>query len=160
MSSGSVTISLPGPEATCNLARAIGAALAPGDAILLSGDTGAGKTHFCRCLIQSLLAAPEDVPSPTFTLVQTYDTPSGEIWHADLYRLGDTTELAELGLSDAFATAISLVEWPDRLGSLAPANALGLELTAGDDPEARTARLSWSHGKWQDILSRAQIDAT
>jgi len=63
---------------------------------------------------------PEDVPSPTFTLVQIYDTSAGEIWHADLYRLSSPEEAEELGLRDAFETAICLIEWPDRLGSISP----------------------------------------
>ena len=94
--------------------------------------SAAGKTHFARNLIQSLMAEPEDVPSPTFTLVQAYDTPSGEIWHCDLYRLSAAEEVDELGLTEAFDTAICLVEWPDKLGPLAPRGAL--TLTFETDP--------------------------
>lgn len=103
-------------EATADFARRLGQELQPGDTVLLSGPIGAGKTHFCRSLIQSRLMAAEDVPSPTFTLVQTYDSEAGEIWHADLYRLSDPAEVVELGLTDAFKSCICLVEWPDRLG--------------------------------------------
>ena len=81
------SLDLPGPQATADLAARLGARLQPGDVLLLEGPIGAGKTHFARSLIQSLLTEPEDVPSPTFTLVQVYDTEKGEIWHADLYRL-------------------------------------------------------------------------
>ena len=123
------THTLPSPEATCAFARAIAARLGAGDVIALEGDIGAGKTHFARCLIQSLLPAPEDVPSPTYTLVQTYPGPGFEIWHADLYRLTHPDEVVELGLEDAFSTAVCLIEWPDRLGQGAPKSALSLSFS-------------------------------
>lgn len=138
------------PEETGDLARAIAARLRPGDTILLDGPVGAGKTHFARCLIQSLLDVPEDVPSPTFTLVQTYDTSSGEVWHADLYRLGHPEEVVELGLEEAFESAICLVEWPDRLGELTPAGALHMTFAA----QGETARAITAEGpaRWAGIL--------
>lgn len=94
--------------------------LLPGDVVLLEGAVGAGKTHLARALIHAVLLQDEDVPSPTFTLVQTYDTRNGTLWHSDLYRLSSTFEIEELGLIDAFADAICLIEWPDRLGELTP----------------------------------------
>lgn len=137
------------PEETARLARAIGARLEPGDCILLSGDIGAGKTHFARHLIQSRLKTPEDVPSPTFTLVQTYDIPEGEIWHADLYRLTVPDEIEELGLTDAFETAVCLVEWPGNLGPLAPENALDLRIETDPDHETRRhLHFAWRDPKW------------
>jgi len=133
-----------------------GAGLAPhlaaGDVILLTGDVGAGKTHFARSLIQNLLPVAEDVPSPTFTLVQTYDTPKTEIWHSDLYRLSDVQEIEELGLIDAFETAICLVEWPDRLGDLAPVDALHITLSHAPD-DTRILHAEWSDTKWSPKLS-------
>ncbi|MBZ8117939.1 tRNA (adenosine(37)-N6)-threonylcarbamoyltransferase complex ATPase subunit type 1 TsaE [Roseovarius sp. LXJ103] len=143
---------LASPEATCAFARALGARLGPGDVIALEGDIGAGKTHFSRCLIQSLLAAPEDVPSPTYTLVQTYPGTGFEIWHADLYRLTGPSEVFELGLIDAFETEVCLVEWPDRLGDLAPETALWMRLTQGRDENTREASLHWSDPKWDTAL--------
>ena len=122
--------------------------LGPGDVVLLGGGVGAGKTHFARCLIQSSLPVPEDVPSPTYTLVQSYAGPACEIWHADLYRLGDPAEVIELGLTEAFETAICLVEWPDRLGDLAPSTALTLDFAPGLDEETRHLALSWSDPRW------------
>lgn len=139
------------PSATTNFAVALGARLQPGDVILLEGGIGAGKTHLARSLIQSLLPQPEDVPSPTFTLVQVYDGPECEIWHADLYRLTDPNEAIELGLEDAFNDAICLIEWPDRLSDLAPKDALRLELSALDE-SSRTMIARWHDAKWADRL--------
>ncbi len=153
------SIELPSPDHTARLAARIGAQLGAGDCILLEGPVGAGKTHFARCLIQSLSMVPEDVPSPTFTLVQTYDTRAGELWHADLYRLTTADEMEELGLTDAFSQAICLVEWPEILGSLAPQEALRLILAT--DPEKEDTRLAvfeWTADKWQKILARVEID--
>jgi len=144
-----ITVSLHSPDETADLARRLGANLSAGDTVLLSGDVGAGKTHFARALVQSLLAQPEDVPSPTFTLVQTYDAASGtEIWHADLYRLSDPSECEELGLTDAMEQSICLIEWPDRLADLRPQDALDITLTATDAEDHRTLTASWSDPRW------------
>lgn len=136
------------PEQTCAIAARLAPRLRAGDVLLLHGDIGAGKTHFARCLIQSLLPVPEDVPSPTFTLVQVYDGPECEIWHADLYRIGSATEVVELGLEDAFDSAICLVEWPDRLRDLAPDTTLDIDLSQGDAEDARRLALAWRAGDW------------
>ncbi|KHQ52381.1 tRNA (adenosine(37)-N6)-threonylcarbamoyltransferase complex ATPase subunit type 1 TsaE [Mameliella alba] len=153
MTTRQTALTLPTPEATCALARRIGAGLRPGDVLLLTGEIGAGKTHFARCLIQSLLDEPEDVPSPTFTLVQTYDTATGELWHADLYRLTGPDESVELGLTEAFETAICLVEWPDRLEDLAPRDALRLSFAAGQDEDARALVLDWEAPRWDALIA-------
>lgn len=148
-----LTLQTRSPEATAALAARLGARLKPGDCLLLDGPIGAGKTHFARSLIQSLLAVPEEVPSPTFTLVQTYDTPAGEIWHADLYRLNSAAEIAELGLTEAFGTAICLVEWPDRLGKLAPPDALSLRFAADPDrADTRRIAFDWRDGRWAGVV--------
>jgi tRNA threonylcarbamoyladenosine biosynthesis protein TsaE len=99
--------------------------LRAGDCLLLEGQIGAGKSHFARAFIQARLGRAEDVPSPTFTLVQSYQA-DVEIWHADLYRLSHPDEVLELGLDEAFDSAICLIEWPDRLGSLLPKGAMRL----------------------------------
>lgn len=148
---------LPSPEATAQLAEKMAALLRPGDCLLLEGPIGAGKTHFARHLIQSLMTLPEDVPSPTFTLVQTYDTEAGEIWHADLYRLSSLDEIEELGLTEAFETAICLVEWPERLGPLAPPGALWLRFAPDSGgTDMRYLTLDWSGPGWADRLERLQ----
>jgi tRNA threonylcarbamoyladenosine biosynthesis protein TsaE len=146
----SVSLKLRSPGETGRAAALLAKRLVPGDVVLLNGPVGAGKTHFARHLIQSILTAPEDVPSPTFTLVQTYDTDRGPLWHSDLYRIASTQEIEELGLVEAFETAICVVEWPDRLGEVVPENALTLWLEPGLDEEARSLTATWADPKWLD----------
>lgn len=152
MSLHAARITLPTPEETAAFAVKLGARLLPGDVLLLEGPIGAGKTHFARSLIQSRLEFPEDVPSPTFTLVQTYEVDNTEIWHADLYRLSSPDEVVELGLTEAFENAICLIEWPDRLGDLWPENGLRLEFGQGANDDERHVALTWTCGKWADRL--------
>lgn len=129
-------------------ARKLAPFLNCGDVILLHGNVGAGKTLFARTLIQTRLGRVEDVPSPTFTLVQTYSTEDAEIWHADLYRLTSTLEIEELGLSEAFETEICLVEWPEKLGNLIPNNALSLTFEQGGSENTRIATAEWTDQRW------------
>lgn len=152
MTADALIFDLPDPGATAALGRWLAERLGAGDVLLLQGPIGAGKTHLARALIQHRLAADdrmEDVPSPTFTLVQVYDTAEGEIWHADLYRLSHPQEVVELGLDEAFATALCLIEWPDRLGSLTPPQALTLTLEAGG--EGRRATLTGPAGRLAEL---------
>ena len=139
-------------EETARHAEALGAELGLGDVILLEGDIGAGKTHFARALIQSILIAAEDVPSPTFTLVQTYDAVAGTVWHADLYRITSTQEIEELGLAEAFENAICIVEWPDRLAEITPPSALRLSFGTTPDPEARSLHAEWQDPAWDSKM--------
>ena len=133
-------IDLPDPEATDALGRLLADHAAIGDVFLLSGPVGSGKSHLSRAFIRHRLGRMEDVPSPSFTLVQTYEDGAGDIWHADLYRLTHPDECVELGLDDAFATAICLIEWPDRLGSMAPPDAIQILLSnIGDKRQAHIA---------------------
>ncbi|MDH3262872.1 MAG: tRNA (adenosine(37)-N6)-threonylcarbamoyltransferase complex ATPase subunit type 1 TsaE [Paracoccaceae bacterium] len=135
-----------GEAETRRFAEALAPRLGAGDVLLLEGPIGAGKTAFARALIAARLAAAgapaEDIPSPTFTLVQTYLAGPLEIWHADLYRLSHPDEAAELGLEEAFATALCLVEWPDRLGPAAPPEALRLAFAADPAEDVRHLTLS------------------
>ncbi len=137
----------------------IGRDLKMGDAILLNGDIGAGKSLFARHLIQSRQTEPEEVPSPTYTLVQVYDIPEGSIWHADLYRITSSYELEELGLQEAFDNAICLVEWPDRMADAAPSSALTVTIERVDSEDCtRRFDLSWSDPRWDDRLEEALVE--
>lgn len=156
MQSPAPCLNLPDPDATSRFGAVVSEVLNRGDVLLLEGQIGAGKTHFARALIQHRLAAQglhEDVPSPTFTLVQTYEADC-EIWHADLYRLSHPDELFELGLESAFETAICLIEWPDRLGSNAPKNALTLSFELVDEGRSRRVCLSGNIALADRIMER------
>lgn len=107
--------------------RRLALSLAPGDVLALHGPLGAGKSTLARAILQGL-GAEEDIPSPTFTLVQTYDF-GFPVWHVDLYRLDSPDDALELGLEDAFDTALCLIEWPERLGAYLPTCALHLRLS-------------------------------
>lgn len=147
----SLKLRLQDEESTTNIGRRLSPLLDAGDVVLLSGQIGAGKTHLARAIIQARLLAGglyEEVPSPTFTLVQTYFDGRTEIWHADLYRLTDPVELVELGLEDAYENAITLIEWPDRLGKDVPQEAISIHLALDGDGRTLTARAP------QDVLDR------
>lgn len=142
---------------------AFGATLAevvqPGDVITLKGALGAGKTTFARGFIQRLAGIDEEVVSPTFTLVQTYETQRGIIWHFDLYRLEVPDDVLELGLEDAQAGGITLIEWPERLGPYMPRAPLEIELTSATGDTARSIRLS-GKSNWREraleVVSRVR----
>jgi tRNA threonylcarbamoyladenosine biosynthesis protein TsaE len=141
---------LPDLAATEALAARAAALARPGDAILLSGPLGAGKSAFARAFLRAASGDPTlDVPSPTFTLVQSYDLPAGVAHHFDLWRLTGAPDLAELGWEEA-REGIVLVEWPDRLGPLAPPDALSVTLAQGPTEEARVAALRG----WPDRIGR------
>jgi tRNA threonylcarbamoyladenosine biosynthesis protein TsaE len=137
-------VTLPDLAATERFAAGIAVAVRPGDAILLSGPLGAGKTAFARAFLRAAAEDPTlEVPSPSFTLVQSYDTRRGTVHHFDLWRLDGPQALPELGWDDA-RDDIVLVEWPDRLGALAPADALRLDFEPGEG-DVRTVRVDgWS----------------
>lgn len=128
------------------LAGRIARLLSAGDVVTLRGDLGAGKTALARAIIRHLADDPgEEVPSPTFTLVQTYEHLTPAVWHFDLYRLSDPGEVVELGWEEA-RQVCALVEWPERLGPLLPHDRLDVEMTL-DGSEARRAVLT-GHGAW------------
>jgi len=126
-------MSLPDERATDELGATLAARLRVGDVVGLKGELGAGKTTLARAILR---AAAEDprliVPSPTFTLVEVYETPRGSFWHFDLYRLEAPEQVFELGWEEALAEGIALVEWPDRLGPLLPRH-LGVTLEVEGD---------------------------
>ncbi len=136
---------------TQGLARALSAGLGMGDALLLDGPVGAGKSVIAREIIRHRLeeyGAIEDIPSPSYTLVQCYTAGALDIWHTDLYRLSSTDELYELGLDEAFETALVLVEWAGRLSALKPARHLQVTLEIDADPEARRINIQGVGGGW------------
>jgi tRNA threonylcarbamoyladenosine biosynthesis protein TsaE len=138
-----MTFQLRDVGATQRLAAALADICAVGDIIALHGDLGAGKTCFSRFFVHAL-GVEEEVPSPTFTLVQTYPLANHSaeaIWHFDLYRIGNPAEAYELDIEDAFDTGISLIEWPENLGELMPEQHLQIKLAFAEDEGARTATL-------------------
>ena len=154
-------LNLDDEQATVDLAAALADVARVGDVIALSGELGAGKTVFARAFVRALSGGPggrrREVPSPTFTLAQAYDCDAGTVHHFDLYRLTKPDEAWELGIEDAFADGISLVEWPERLGAELPETRLEVAFTFADDPDARTARIT-ARGDWPTRLREAGID--
>lgn len=152
------TRQLSGPAETAAFAVALAPALRRGDVLALWGDLGAGKSTLARALIQALSADGEDVPSPTFTLVQTYPGRIGdrpvELWHFDLYRLTQPDQAYDLAIEEAFRDGISLIEWPDRLGGLLPRDRLDLHLEQAGD--GRLLRVFGS-GDWPARLGQLKI---
>lgn len=138
---------LPDQAATEALAGRLAAVLRPGDVVCLGGDLGAGKTTLARALIRALAGKVVEVPSPTFTLVQMYDLPDFTLWHFDLYRLSGPDEVVELGWDEARAEGVAIVEWPERLGRLLPADRLDIVLAYGKAPGTRVAGIAGT-GQW------------
>jgi tRNA threonylcarbamoyladenosine biosynthesis protein TsaE len=138
---------------TARLGARIARLLRVGDVVALSGALGAGKTTLARGIIRAFLP-DEEVPSPTFTLVQAYETPGLALWHVDLYRVKSQTELRELGLDEALEAGAILVEWPERLGAWLPEDRLDVALEIAGERGGRIARLTL-RGRW--ALHRAQL---
>jgi tRNA threonylcarbamoyladenosine biosynthesis protein TsaE len=132
---------------TAHLGAVIAKELKVGEAICLSGPLGAGKSTLARGLIRALVGEEIEAPSPTFTLVQAYDTPRFPISHFDLYRLDRPEEALELGLDEALDDGAAVIEWAERLAHHLPADRLDIDLVI--DGEARRARLT-PHGAWQE----------
>ena len=150
-------IALKDADATARLGAAIAPLLAAGEAVLLSGDLGMGKSTLARGLIRALTGPEQDVPSPTFTLVQFYES-TPPVAHFDLYRLTRPEEAFEIGLDEALDMGCALIEWPERLGD-DPGGLLGpdrLTITLSEEGSARLATVSGA-GAWQDKMMRLNV---
>lgn len=154
----SITVELPLEAATARLAARVAALAQTGDVIALKGDLGAGKTTFARAFIAARGCA-EEVPSPTFTLVQVYEPAGAPVWHFDLYRIAEPEEAWELGIEEAFAAGISLIEWPERLGPLLPERRLEVAFDFGERPEARRAVIDGGRGWPARLAALLEADA-
>ena len=127
-----------------------------GDIIALWGDLGAGKTTFARYFIQALYPKIGEIPSPTFPLVQVYCGDGETIWHFDLYRLQHPEEALELSIEEAWASAVSLIEWPQRLKHFLPKERLDIVIEFAENPEMRHINL-YGSANWQKKLVRAGL---
>lgn len=141
-------IALSDADATAALGARLAGLLAVGDAVCLFGDLGAGKSTLARGLIRALTSPDEDVPSPTFTLVQTYDGPAFSIAHFDLYRLTSAAEAYEIGVDEALDDGCAIIEWPERLEGDLPGDRLDIELSVNG--VARSARIV-PHGRFEGL---------
>ena len=136
------------------LAETLSPHLGAGDVMLLNGDLGAGKSTFARAIIQSYMGDVK-VPSPTFTLVQSYPCKNFEIWHMDLYRLESEDEILELGAEEAFSNNLCLIEWGKNAKGFIPPTAINLNIENGGNTDCRT--LSFVGEAWQNILNKAGL---
>ncbi len=143
---------------TLRLAEDIWKISRAGDIIALWGDLGVGKTAFARGFIQAANGPAEEVPSPTFTLLQIYESPITQIYHFDLYRIENEDEVLELGIEDAFADGISLIEWPANMGHWLPYNRLDLTLSSSDTSSERRVKLQGYGPSWQARLSDFRLN--
>lgn len=150
------TLTATDPDAMDSIGRALAASLHPGDFVAVSGPLGAGKSHLCRAIVRAILRDHDaQVPSPSYTLVNAYTVGEIEVWHSDLYRIADASELAELGLDDPPANVIVLMEWPERMTRPPPRRAQIKIRPQADDsrllelctqgPHWDRLRAQWSH---------------
>lgn len=156
-----VTVPLADQAATGRFAARVAALLKPGDLVCLSGSLGTGKTVFARSVITALAAKFEtpidEVPSPTFTLVQLYDFPDFMLYHFDLYRIERAEEVFELGIEDALAEGVSMIEWPEKMAALLPTERLDIDLQQGAAENARIATIVPQDG-WVARLAGERFD--
>ncbi|HEY8949603.1 MAG TPA: tRNA (adenosine(37)-N6)-threonylcarbamoyltransferase complex ATPase subunit type 1 TsaE [Rhizomicrobium sp.] len=145
---------LAGLPATQALGARIAGGLRAGDAVALEGDLGAGKTTLARAILEGL-GVTEDVPSPTFTLVQQYETSTLAVRHYDFYRIEEPSELNELGLDEALDEGAVLIEWPEKAPNVLPPDALHIKLTITKD-RSRNAHIE-GPSRWSEVLKEAHV---
>src|SRR5579862_4136247 len=157
--SSTFSLALANEAATAALMADLALLIGAGDVITLSGDLGAGKTAAARALIRYLAGDPDiEVPSPTFTLAQSYDLPSFPLVHADLYRINDASELEEIGLSPLPEGVVALIEWPERAPSALPSDRIDIAFSHRPalGSTARAAEIT-GHGKAAAQVARLQM---
>lgn len=142
------SIELADDAATARLGEAVARALRTGEAVCLTGPLGAGKSTLARALVRRLTTPDEDVPSPTFTLVQFYEADAFPLAHFDLYRLTDPDEAYEIGLDEALEEGAAIIEWPQRLEGRLPPDRLDIEIGFDETGDSRRARLT-AYGAWE-----------
>jgi tRNA threonylcarbamoyladenosine biosynthesis protein TsaE len=147
-----LVLDLADEVATARLAARIAGIARARDTIALRGALGSGKTSFARAFIRALGTGSEEVPSPTFTLVETYHFAGRPpVWHFDLYRLAAAEDVYELGIEEAWSEGIALIEWPELIAGLLPPERLDIVLEQGAVPSARRARVDGS-ARWHARL--------
>ena len=133
------------------IATQVAGQLRAGDAVLLYGQIGAGKSVFARHMISALCPHELEIPSPTFTLIQTYEAPDFTLHHCDLYRLNAPEQCHELGLDDAFEYDVCVIEWPEIIEHLVPKDALHIHITVTGDA-LRDVDMHSKHPRWADVI--------
>jgi len=142
---------------TEKIASQLAAHVQLGDVIALHGDLGVGKSVFARAFIRSLTSIDEEVPSPTFTLVQIYEVDVGELYHFDVYRLEQADDALELGIEEAFNEGISLIEWPSKLGTYLPWDCLNIKINHDENSETSRVMTFSSNGTWMQRLKEITL---
>jgi tRNA threonylcarbamoyladenosine biosynthesis protein TsaE len=148
-------LDLPNEAATARLGAALADTLGPGEAVCLSGPLGAGKSTLARAMVRALTTPDEEVPSPTFTLVQFYEGERLNVAHFDLYRLSSPDEAYEIGLDEALEDGAAIIEWPERLAGRLPGDRLDIEISLASGGEARQARIV-AHGALKSRVGRGR----
>ena len=143
--------------ATAALGACLWPICTPGDVLALWGDLGVGKTCFARGLIRAATSKTEEVPSPTFTLVQTYESDQAAIYHFDMYRIEEPEDVVELGVEDAFADGVSLIEWPGNMGYWLPERRLDVTFVPRDQNAGRVVTLTDRFGGWEERLRQLNL---
>ncbi len=146
-----VKLILSSLQDTHNLAQKLASRVKGGDVICLSGDLGTGKTTFCKSFIGSFYSRPQQIISPTFNILQTFDTKDFTIWHYDFYRIENENELEELGFNEALKNGMCIIEWPEIVEKYLPEDRLHIKFFHGERPENRVVTIT-GHGFWSILI--------